>query len=161
MDEGRDLVRRDSGRLGLLLGGIGRGPPPESKRQERDGCGSTRDSESVHGISFEGGAGGITGSVTIQDVPAPSTLSKRISPPNFLTMRRATVNPRPDPSPWPLVVKNGSKIFERCCFGMPGPESAMVVMTDSPATMVERRSVPLPFMAWTALIRRFVKACLS
>ena len=55
----------------------------------------------------------MSGSVIMQDVPAPSTLSNRMSPPNFLMMRRATVSPRPEPSPWPLVVKNGSKIFDR------------------------------------------------
>jgi hypothetical protein len=38
-------------------------------------------------------------------------------------IRRATVSPKPDPSPCPLVVKNGSKIFDRCWAEIPAPES--------------------------------------
>ena len=57
------------------------------------------DSEAVHGASFDDEVEAMTGSVTMQEVPVPSTLSKRMSPPNFLMMRRATVNPSPEPSP--------------------------------------------------------------
>ncbi len=83
----------------------------------------------------------------MQEVPFPSWLSILISPPNFLKMRRATVKPSPDPSPWPLVVKNGSKIFDRCCWGIPGPESVIVVTTEVSARDVERPKMPRPFIA--------------
>src|SRR5438067_1322350 len=88
MHKARDLFRRDPGCLGFLLGGIGSSDPPEADDQERDACGNTRDSEAVHEASFEEEVEEMTGSVTRQDVPLPSTLSKRMSPPNFLMMRR-------------------------------------------------------------------------
>ena len=89
----------------------------------------------------------MTGRVTMHEVPFPSWLSILMSPPNFLMIRRATVNPSPDPSPCPLVVKKGSNIFDRCCFGMPGPESAIVVNTVESIREVERRKRPRPFIA--------------
>lgn len=101
------------------------------------------------------------GRVTMQDVPLPSWLSILISPPNFLMMRRATVRPSPDPSPCPFVVKKGSKIFDRCCFGMPGPESSIVVATEVSMREVESRKLPRPFIAWMAFVSRFAKACLN
>jgi hypothetical protein len=70
-----------------------------------------------------------------------------MSPSNLLMIRRATVKPSPDPSPCPLVVKNGSNTFDRCCFGIPGPESAIVVTTDVSVREVERDKIPRPFMA--------------
>ena len=97
----------------------------------------------------------------MHEVPLPSWLSILMSPPNFLMIRRATVRPSPDPSPCPFVVKNGSKSFDRCCFGMPGPESAIVVTTDVSVRDVERRTVPCPFIACMAFINMFVNACLS
>ena len=83
----------------------------------------------------------------MHEVPLPSWLSILMPPPNFLIMRRATVRPSPDPSPCPLVVKNGSKIFDRCCFEMPGPESAMFVRTDVSVGVGGRRRVPRAFIA--------------
>jgi hypothetical protein len=87
------------------------------------------------------------GKVTIHEVPLASWLSILMSPPNFLMMRRATVRPSPDPSPCPLVVKNGSKIFDRYSFGIPGPESAIVVTTVVSVRDVERRRMPRPLIA--------------
>src|SRR5262249_3136635 len=156
----RHLLRGDPDRLGFLLGWINR-TEPECGDQERDACGNSRGSEAVHGASFDEEVEEARGKVTIQAVPAPSTLSRRMSPPNFLMMRRATVNPRPERAALSFVVKNGLNIFDRCCFGIPGPESAIVVTTVLPASLVESRSVPFPFMAWTAFIRRLVNACLS
>ena len=83
----------------------------------------------------------------MHEVPLPSRLSILMSPPNFLMIRRATVRPSPDPSPCPFVVKKGSKIFDRCCFGMPGPESSIVVTTEVSVREVERRKLPRPFIA--------------
>src|SRR6476659_911057 len=97
--EACDPFRRNSSRLWLLFCRIRRGNPPQCNHYEREACGNMGDSEAVHGDSFEDELEAMRGSVTRQDVPAPSTLSKRISPPNFLMMRRATVNPRPEPSP--------------------------------------------------------------
>lgn len=96
-----------------------------------------------------------------QVVPCPSWLSILISPPNFLMMRCATVRPSPDPSPCSLVVKNGSKSFDKYCFGMPGPESAMVMTIELSVREVPRRKRPRPFIAWMAFIITFVKTCLS
>ena len=53
------------------------------------------------------------GKVRMNVVPSPSAVSTRISPPYFITSRRAMVRPKPVPWPGALVVKNGSKIFER------------------------------------------------
>src|SRR4029079_5084524 len=99
VDEACDPFRRNSSRSGFLFGRIRRGNPPQCNYDEREACGNMGDSEAVHGYSFEDELEARSGTVPRQDVPAPSTPSKRISPPNFLMMRRATVNPRPEPSP--------------------------------------------------------------
>src|SRR5688572_12939286 len=99
MDEAGNFVRTDAGRSRIVLDGCGHGRPPESQTYEREACGSSRGSEGVHEASFDAEVEAMSGNVTMQDVPAPSTLSRRMSPPNFLMMRRATVNPRPEPSP--------------------------------------------------------------
>src|SRR5688572_10291436 len=147
VDIGRGFLRRDAGRSGAFLCGEGIEPPPQSEDQDGEGCGAERDVDSVHEASCVGGRRGITGRVTMHVVPFPSWLSILMSPPNFLMMRRATVRPSPDPSPCPLVVKKGSKTLDRCCFGMPGPESAIVVTTDVSVSEVKRDKTPRPFMA--------------
>ncbi len=44
---------------------------------------------------------------------------------------------------------------------MPGPESAIVAVTVWSDTAVVNVSVPVPFMAWVALVTRFTNACRS
>ena len=70
-----------------------------------------------------------TGRMTRKRVPWPGMLSTSSRPPWSWTMPWVMLRPSPVPSPTPLVVKNGSKIWGRTSSGMPQPLSATSTMT--------------------------------
>ena len=89
-------------------------------------------------------------------------LAARSSPPCFSTIWRTMPSPSPVPSPFGLVVKNGSKIRGSTSAGIPGPSS----ITRTTATSRRRRAVsitisPRPPSACTALWIRFVHTWFS
>ena len=101
--EVRDLLRRNARRRRDIFGlqRIARGAGQRQCEPQRP-CPNDCQGE-THGSSFRTPALS-AGRVMTQVVPWPSGLSNRISPPNFLISRCATVRPSPDPSPCPLVV---------------------------------------------------------
>ena len=71
----------------------------------------------------------VMGRATVKVVPCPSLLETLMRPPCFATIPWETLRPRPVPFPLPFVVKNGSKIEDRMCSGMPAPESITFTAT--------------------------------
>jgi hypothetical protein len=63
--------------------------------------------------------GGLHGSQTIKTVPLPGWLSTSMLPWCCWMIFWLIVSPRPSPSPSGIVVKNGSKILDRCSVEMP------------------------------------------
>ena len=98
-----------------------------------------------------------------REQPSPGSLSTVIVPPCLsTTSERAMANPWPVPFPTSLVVKNGSKIFDRIDSGMPPPVSAIRISADSPTHSLD--TVMMPFapdllttlaMAWAAFTMMF------
>ena len=77
------------------------------------------------------GAGAPTGSSTVNVAPAPGLVMSEMRPPCSFTIPWEIDNPRPVPSPSPLVVKNGSNTRAAISSVMPGPES--VTLTARPS----------------------------
>src|SRR5439155_22727000 len=75
----------------------------------------------------------MAGSRTVNVVPRPTWLLTAISPPCRSTIPRLTESPNPVPSPCPLVVKNGSKIFGRTSGEMPQPVSSTSIVHHGPS----------------------------
>ncbi len=65
------------------------------------------------------------------------------------------------PTPTPLVVKPGSKTFDRFSAGIPTPVSEIAILTKSPFLLVLIVMVPRSGMAWAALTSRFMKTWFS
>jgi len=80
-------------------------------------------------------------------VRKPGLLSTRMLPPCFSTMRAQMERPRPVPSPFALVVKNGSKIRPATSGVMPGPVSTIATSTSPSSALVSIKISPRPSMA--------------
>ena len=87
----------------------------------------------------------------------PGWLSTWIVPPCFSTMRAQMLSPKPVPSPFAFVVKNGSKMRSAASTGMPGPLSSIATITSRSWTLVSIRMSPRPSMACIALWIKFVQ----
>src|SRR6516165_4190418 len=123
----------------------------------------------------EGSIPAISGNVQPSSVSCQVTGSRtrnRVSPGDdssdkspwcfFTTMRHEMSRPRPVPSPTGLVVKNGSNIRFLISGGTPGPVSPNSTNTSSSRTFPVRTvSLPVPFIADTALSIRFVQTWFS
>src|SRR6266404_4381669 len=73
------------------------------------------------------------GSRIAKVVPLPTSVSKVMVPPCLsATTECAMAKPWPVPLPTALVVKNGSKIRSRTCFGIPAPVSPTQISAQSP-----------------------------
>src|SRR5450631_3766642 len=124
---------------------------------------SDHDGQAPTAASFTGsgaGAGPSTGRRTSNRV-RPGLLSTRIVPPCFSTMRAQMLRPRPVPSPFALVVKNGSKIRPATSAEIPGPVSSIATITSRFSALVSIRISPRPSMACIALWIRFVHTWFS
>ena len=79
--------------------------------------------------------------------PAPSSLTTRIDPPDWLTIPYAVDRPRPVPLPCAFVVKNGSKIRARVASSIPTPVSLTTMATRLGAAPGRSRSVRTALVA--------------
>ncbi len=71
-------------------------------------------------------------------VPTPGSESAQMCPSDYLTIPYTVARPRPVPTPFGLVVKNGSKIFSRAAASMPQPVSVSRSATYLPGRIVPR-----------------------
>jgi hypothetical protein len=112
-----------------------------------------------------------TGSSRWKQLPTPSSLSTRSSPPCSCAMPWLTARPRPVPCSLRLVVKKGSKMRARLAAGMPPPRSSTLSRTHARASRLNasaRSSMRLcspnssfqrSLRASRALVTRFMMTC--
>src|SRR5439155_17748282 len=153
---GEDLVdelERLLGRLGALHAVGGAEAPAELRGELVEDRLLVVDANDVRGHGSASGSAattGVRGKRTSKQV-RPGSESTRISPRWRWTICWAIPSPNPVPSPWSLVVKNGSKMRPRIVSGMPGPVSVIRTATPSSVARVSIVSRPTPFIAWMAL----------
>src|SRR5246500_765650 len=84
------------------------------------------------------------GRYKLKVVPIPTWLVTSIQPRCCSTISRTVDNPRPVPLPNSLVVKNGSKIRDKCSAGIPAPVSVTLRCAYWPGRLRESEDPDLP-----------------